>query len=92
MSSYIRSEEVKNLVIDSVYKILNVCADQHEAHSKPYVDVDGVTQVPTSEMLKLADDHPAKLRICLDFQFTNDEDPNKSWRIVCEPTIDLTKK
>jgi len=92
MISYIRSQEIEKLVIDSVKKILNVCADQHEAHSKPYVDLDGTTQDATQEMLKLADDHPTKLRICLDFQFTNEEDPNKSWRIVCEPTIDITKK
>lgn len=89
MSSYIRSAELEQKIFDAVKKILDVCAEQHEAHGKPYVDLNGVTQEPTEVMLNIANAHPAKVRICLDFQFPNEEDVNKSWRIVCEPTIDL---
>jgi hypothetical protein len=100
MKSIINSEQVKKLVIEVVENALNECAHQQECNGEPYECFDcsdpnntvslGMMR-PTVEMRALSDTPPTQLKLSFDFYFGTDTHADKRGRLVCQPSIDLTK-
>lgn len=100
--SIINSEQVKKAVHNVVEEALEKCAEQQEAHGKPYegydydhLDEEGLPALlgliePSDEMKAFSEIKPTQVKISIEFYFGEETHTDKRGKLFSVPVVDLT--